>query len=154
VDQNLFRETLLELNDRPCAFEKAIFSGLCRCNQAERFNLAEREGVHCHRAESQGRCLRMLELLRQQARFALKISNDHATLPHNKALRLQVGGLRGLRMVVEGEERVTALMIDDVDGLMQQASDRYGDLESLPFGALIKEIAAYKGRRRRSDRKD
>ncbi len=153
MDQNIFRKTLLELNDRPCAFEKALLSGLCRCSRAERFNLAEREGVHCHAEAAQRRCLRLLELLRGKARFALRIGHVHETLPHNKALRLQIGGLRGLGMALDDQGGAVALTIDDIDGLVQAALGQYGELEDLPFAVMIKEIAAYKGRERRGGRK-
>lgn len=150
MDQQMFRETLLELDERPCVYEKAILSGLCRCSQAQRFNLAEREGVHCQRDEAQFTCQRLMELLRQRARFALRIGQDQEVLPHNKALRLQIGGLHGLYAAIH--EEIVPLVIADIYGLIHQALDEFDDLENLPFQLMIKEIAAYKGRDRKGKR--
>ena len=41
-----------------------------------------------------------LELLREQARFALRSEEQRKLLPHGKAIRLQVGGMRGLVKVL------------------------------------------------------
>lgn len=148
MDQDIFRQTLLELNDRVCVYEKSILSGVCRCSQADRFNLAEREGVHCRSDQSQQRCERLMELLRAKSRFALKLGAENSPLPHAKAMKLQIGGLRGLFLATnEGQEYPP--MLSDIHGLLDQVEQTFGELEKLPFGLVIKEIAAYKGRVRK-----
>jgi len=47
MDQDIFRRTYREVNERFCAFEKGVLTNNCECSQAERFCIAEREGVHC-----------------------------------------------------------------------------------------------------------
>ena len=148
MDQDVFRQTYFELNDRICVYEKSILSGLCRCSRAEKLNLAEREGVHCHDDQYQQRCERLMELMRTRARFALKIGAEGEPLSHNKAMRLQIGGLRGLYHA-NHEDQATPLVLTDISGLIDQSEETFGELENLPFEVLIKEIAAYKGRSRK-----
>lgn len=87
MDQDAFRSTYREVNERFCAFEKSILTNQCQCSQAEKFCIAEREGVHCKIDAGQGRCLKILDILRHQARFALKTNDQNSKiLPHGKAI--------------------------------------------------------------------
>lgn len=148
MDQDAFRETYREVNEVFCAFEKSVLTNECRCRQAERFCIAEREGVHCQSRNAQARCLRWLELLRAQARFALRTEADRRLLPHGKAIRLQVGGLRGLLGVLEPARGAADTVIDDVDATLERAERRYGALERLPFSDIMRSVADYRVRRR------
>lgn len=145
MDQDAFRQTYREVNEVYCAFEKSVLTNECGCRCAERFCIAEREGVHCRSQPSQTRCLHWLGLLREQARFALRTEEGRKILPHGKAIRLQVGGMRGLTVVL-GETKDSA--IADVDGLLGEAEARYGRLEDLPFSEIMREVAAYQVRKR------
>lgn len=152
MDQDLFRQTYREVNEVYCAFEKSVLTNECRCSQAERFCIAEREGVHCKSTQSQGRCLKWLELLREQARFALRTEEERRLLPHGKAIRLQVGGMRGLLGIL-GDDDGTPIAIDDVDALLAQAEQQFGQLEALPFSKIMREVAAYQVRKRAKRRR-
>jgi len=148
MDNETFRQTYRAINERFCPYEKSILTNNCRCSRAHRFCIAEREGVHCGSDPAQARCLELLDTLRRQARFALKSTDDRAALPHAKAMRIQVGGLRGLHAALAPDDPVPA-KIDDINALIETAIARFGDLASLPFQPIIQQIAAYKGRRLR-----
>ena len=148
MDQDLFRQTYREVNEVYCAFEKSILTNECRCTLAERFCIAEREGVHCRAEPSQARCLRWLELLREQARFALRTEEERRLLPHGKAIRLQVGGMRGLLKVLDQVPANETVDIDDVDGTLGAAEARFGALERLPYADIMRDVAAYQVRKR------
>jgi hypothetical protein len=147
MDQDAFRQTYREVNEVFCAFEKSVLTNECRCSRAERFCIAEREGVHCRSEPGQARCLKWLELLREQARFALRTDEERRLLPHGKAIRLQVGGMRGLTLLMmpDVEKQVT---IEDVDALLAGAEQRFGTLETIPFSEIMREVAAYQVRKR------
>jgi hypothetical protein len=145
VDSDAFRDTYRAMNERFCAYEKAILTNNCACSRAERFCIAEREGVHCNADTAQALCLEALDTLRHQARFALKATHDSAVLPHNKAMRIQVGGLRGIHVALHPEVPAPG-RIADVHGLLIQACERFGSLAALPFQVVIQQIAAYQGR--------
>jgi len=149
MDHDAFRKTYRDMNDRFCLFEKSILSGQCGCALAERFCLAEREGVHCRSDEAQQQCQNLIRLLRQHSRFTLKSSDETGTLPHAKAIRLQVGGLRGLHASLH-DQQPPASSIKDIHDLINKAAETFNGLDHLPFQEIIKQIAAYKGRSRRS----
>ncbi len=145
MDQDAFRDTYKAVNERRCPYEKAVLTGNCGCTQAKRFCIAEREGLCCGADAAQARCLEYLEHLRTLARFALKTNDSHSALPHAKAMRIQVGGLRGVQaaLALETDDRRP---IEDVDALLRAAIERFGSLADLPYQGIIQQIAAYKGR--------
>lgn len=146
MDNQVFRETYDAINERYCPFEKSILTNQCACSRAQRFCIAEREGVHCQADEAQARCIGLLQLLRNQARFALKTTDGSAALPHAKAMRVQVGGLRGLHRALHPETPAPN-KIEDVDAIVEAAILRFGSLEALPFQLIVQQITAYRGRR-------
>jgi hypothetical protein len=103
MDQDAFRETYREVNENFCAFEKSVLINQCNCSKAERFCIAEREGVHCLSEEGQARCLDALSILRDHATFALRELTE-GKLPHGKAMRVQIGGMRGLNKLLNGDD--------------------------------------------------
>ncbi|MEJ2452700.1 MAG: hypothetical protein P8103_00895 [Candidatus Thiodiazotropha sp.] len=146
MDQDVYRRTYREMNERPCVYEKSLLSRNCSCSQAKKVCIAEREGVHCGSDEAQAQCIELMETLRKQARFALKSNDNQGVLPHGKAMRLQVGGLRGLFLLLHPDEERAPDCIDDVYGLINQAQECFNGLENLPYQRLIQQVAAYKGR--------
>jgi hypothetical protein len=156
LDQDAFRDTYNAVNERRCPYEKSILTGNCACSRAKRFCIAEREGVHCTADDAQARCLEFLEHLRSRARFAVKTTDGHSALPHAKAMRIQVGGLRGLAGVLGNGDQPDVReqqTVDDVHGLLQTAIRRFGGFAELPFGQIIQQVAAYKGRQSFRDRR-
>ena len=147
MDQDAFRTTYREINERFCAYEKGILTNNCACSLAHKFCIAEREGVHCASDEAQATCVQLLDLLRRQARFALKTTSDRTALPHAKAMRIQVGGLRGIEAALNPNQPVPA-RIADIRRTIETAIAEYGSLADLPFQEIVKQIAAYQGRQR------
>lgn len=147
MDNDAFRTTYRAVNERFCPYEKSILTNSCGCALARKFCIAEREGVQCGDEAAQMTCLHLLDLLRQQARFALKSTDTQAALPHAKAMRVQVGGLRGIRAALAPEEPVPSF-IEDVRATVLDAIQTFGSLEQLPFPLVMQQIAAYQGRKR------
>ncbi|NNJ91266.1 MAG: hypothetical protein HKP55_06300 [Gammaproteobacteria bacterium] len=154
MDQDAFRTTYREVNERFCAFEKSLLTNQCTCSQSERFCIAEREGVHCHIDDGQQRCLEVLDNLREQARFALRTDNDsRRTLPHGKAIRIQVGGMRGIYHVLNPAEPIPETVID-INAVLVKALEKYSDFSKLPFSDIMQQIAAYDVKKRSRRHKD
>jgi hypothetical protein len=147
MDNEMFRRTYRAINERFCPFEKGILTNNCDCSRSQRFCIAEREGVHCNSDAAQSRCIELLDLMRQNARFALKSTEERTALPHAKAMRVQVGGLRGLHAAVEPEKPIPA-KITDIDAIIGAALARFGDLASIPYSIVMQQIAAFQGRKR------
>lgn len=146
MDQDAYRKTYEQINERPCLFEKCLFAGHAGCCQSEKFNLGEREGIRCKSDSARSQCAELLNLLRHHSRFVLKASHESGVLNHVQTLRIQAGGLRGLGQVMEKHQEAIRF-VPDIFTLVSRAREQHGSLESLPFNRIIQQIAAFKGRR-------
>lgn len=136
------------LNEQPCVFEKTINARRANCSCATRFNLAEREGIACNSSERYKHCCTLLQELRKNASFALHISHIDGPLPHANEIRLQAGGLSGLQDIMLEKDSTTADM-NDINGLITAAEQKFGPIEKLPYTEIMKAIVHFKGRQRR-----
>lgn len=146
VEEDEYRSTYHALNRRRCAFEKAVLSHRCGCVCSTRFYLADREGISCDSEKAYQYCNRFIILLRENAKFALKITSLESELPHAKEIKVQNGGLLGLQRMLRPD-----LIIDkvsDVAGLIGRANQIYGSPEQFPYQEIVKSIASFEGRKR------
>ncbi len=151
MDQNAFRQTYQEINPCRCLYEKSLLSNRAGCAKAQRFCIAEREGVECLSTTAQTQCDEFLTQLQHQARFALKVGGT-AQLPHPKALRLQLGGLEGLDAVIN-PDAAEPRVIDNIFGLISAARSLFGELNAIPFQQIIPYLAAHQEPERRTRHK-
>jgi hypothetical protein len=152
MDEEAYRRLYREVNDRQCLYEKAILANHCRCGRMQKLLLAEREAAHCDSSEGQQRCGAYLKALRKAMRFALKSGDEGAGLPHARAMRLQVGGMRGLyRALHNGEE--PPVPIPNIQALLRQGLQRWDHFERFPFQQILREVATWEGRKPRRRRK-
>lgn len=146
VEEDEYRSTYRNVNKRRCVFEKAILSRRCSCICSTRFYLADREGIACDSQAVHERCSRFIELLRENAKFALKITTLDGELPHAKEIKVQNGGLLGLQRVLRPD--LGSANVADVAGLTTLGMRTYGSLEQFPYREIVKSIAKFEGRRR------
>ncbi len=146
VEEDQYRSTYKHVNERRCAFEKAVLSHRCSCSCSARFYLADREGIACDSGKAHARCEKLVHLLRENAKFALKLSSLEGELPHAKEIKVQNGGLLGLQHVLRPD--LTTGSVVDIAGLTTLGEHTYGALEALPFREIVKSIVSFEGRRR------
>lgn len=151
MEEDEYRSTYAAVNERRCVLEKALNSRTVTCSHSERFYLADREGVGCKSDAAQRRCLNLLTRMRDGARFALQMTHIGGPLPHNKEIKVQVGGLLGLQAQLH-PERTEAAAVEDVFGLVNAAEQRFGAVTAFPYQDMVKHITRYQGRSRRSER--
>jgi len=147
VDESAFRETYRDVNRCACVFEKTILTRNGNCSLADRFCIAEREGVRCLSDSAQRRCSSFLDWVREQTRFALKDLAGAPALPHGRAIRIQIGGLRGLRAVMTGIE--SDAMVDDIQVLLRQALGDTVDFNRIEVAPVVRAVAAFRPKQRR-----
>ncbi|MGA7179650.1 MAG: hypothetical protein WBX11_08715 [Thiobacillaceae bacterium] len=142
-NEDAYSDARKSINPTPCAFEKAVLALCVTCELAQKHLLAERETVNCRDAEAQKTCVELRKALRTHSAFTLKITNLNSPVPHSKEIRAQCGGLKGLQNAMTGSANVA-----NVRKVVQDALSRYGDLESLPYSAIVQTVANFTIRRR------
>ena len=146
MDENEYKATYHEIAENRCVFEKALTNNQCKCRFSQHFWLADREGYACKYREISIICRDILKKLRENARFLLKLPSVGAQLPHNMDLRVQVGGLRGLRAVLDSDEKEA--LITDIRSLIEQAEQQYENMDVLPYNEIVQSIASFKVQKR------
>lgn len=133
-----------------CPFEKVILGAYAGCTQAQRFFIAERTGVECTSDIALNNCRTLIKLVRENARFALKVTDTAAPMAFGKEMKIMAGGLAGLETVVHGQPQKPPGRpeIRDIHGLVQQAQTQFGSLTALPYPEIMKSVAAFHLRKR------
>lgn len=149
MDEENYHTTYQQLNTRPCIYSKAVFSRYFRCSHAENFYLADRIGISCSNTDAWQCCQVLHTHLQEIAHFALKrtplASNE--SLPHAQELKLQIGGLLGIQKVLIAAQHIDDM--PDIQQLLQQAQQQFGDLQRLPYNQIVRSITVFQPRRKR-----
>lgn len=146
MDEKAYKSTYRRVNENPCQFAKAIQCRVCHCDRAQKVLLAEREVMACKSPGGSLRCAEVLETLREQSRFALGMTRVDERLPHGKEIKVQVGGLLGLKRAITGEDQPE--QVEDINHLIHQGLAKYGSLAHFPYGELVQSVTAYRQRQR------
>ena len=150
MEEDEYKSTYSELTSVPCVFEKALTNHRLKCSLSNHFCLADREGYSCENFESSAKCNELLQRLRKNSAFALKIRDIDSVLPHNMEVRVQVGGVTGLAKLVNKNSKVEQLSsLDDIHGVLNQVIEQFGSLDKLPYSEIIQSVVQFQGRRRR-----
>ena len=149
MEEKEYKSAYSEIASIRCEFEKALTNNKGRCSYSRHFWLADREGYACKSGESSAKCRELLQKLRENSRFILKLQQTGDKLPHNMEIRVQAGGLNGIQALF-AVERDGA--VEDIRQLVEQAETEYGSLEKLPFDRIVQSISSYQGRKSRKRR--
>ena len=154
MDEDQYRAAYNEFNPNRCIFEKAITNRRCDCTLKHRFVLATREGVACQSEQALIRCTSVLDAIRNNARFSLKVITIDGPMPHNKELQVQAGGMLALQTLLSDTGPKTELKtelqtVTNIHKTMQTALSQYTSIEQLPYGEIVKGIVKYVSRPKR-----
>ena len=128
-----------------CVFAKALLAHAAVCERVERRWLGEREVLECTSPVARTNCDTLAALMHERARFALRLPPPGALLLHTQALRVQCGGLAGLRAAVKADA-------PDVHRMVGQAQEDAGSLTELPWDEIVAAMRAWSPRRRHTPR--
>jgi len=146
VEESEYKSTYSEIASIRCEFEKSLTNNKARCAYSRHFWLADREGYACKSEESSAKCRGLLEKLRENSRFILKLQQIGDKLPHNMEIRVQAGGLSGVQSLFTSGQQDK---IEDIHALIEKAEAEFGGLEQLPFDQIVQSISRYQGRKSR-----
>ena len=146
MDERQYRSTYHSINPERCVFEKAINTRVCNCNKAQRFNLADREGVACKSAQGLERCSTLISQLRNKAKFVFQRIEESQVLGHTEEIKIQNGGLLGLQSLLGSDSDKS---VEDIDNLINSALVKFTSSDQLPYSQLMQSISNYQLRNKR-----
>ncbi len=128
----------------PCVFARAVLARQAACPLATVALVGEAERAQCASPVANTNCATLHALLRERARFALRLPPPETPLPHASELRLQCGGLRGLAVVLGEPDAVPP----DVHALVTRSRAAFDGLLGIPFAAVVASMVRWEGRPR------
>lgn len=149
MEENEYKSVYNERTTIRCVFEKALTNHKAKCSLSDHFCLADREGYACKDKESSFNCREVLDKLRENSRFVLKLREIDGPLPHNMEIRVQAGGLMGVARLVDQLPAEGQLAASDINTVVQAVIAQYGSLDALPYDEIVQSIVQYQGRKRR-----
>ena len=148
MDEDAYRDIYNTVNSDRCVFEKAITNQRCRCEMKDPKLIATREAVGCLSKAALNNCTTFLNVMRQNARFSLKVITIEGPMPHNKELQVQAGGCLQLDklLFVEHQENKQA---ENVYQIVNAALQEFGSIDQFPYSEIVQGIVKYKSRKKR-----
>lgn len=143
MDERRYHLTREQINRLPCVFEKALLAQVAVCEAAQRLYLAEREMVACREPLVRAACGQLYSLLRTNSAFALKVRDTRLPLPHAMLMKVQCGGLTGLKALLDPVAHAP-----DVLQLVRLAQAEYGGFDALPFSRIVQGVVHWPMRKR------
>ena len=143
MDEDAFKSARADINRLPCVFENALLSGCAVCELSASHAVAERQIIACTSPVARVDCGQLAALLREKSAFALRLTSTRRILPHAMMMKIQCGGLQGMRQALD-----PVAGQPDVRRMVLKGRERYGELARLPFSDIVQGVAAFRLRRR------
>jgi hypothetical protein len=143
MNDSAFRHAKGEVNRLPCVFARALREQHAVCEFSVRADIAG--PPQCAQPLARISCGEFDGLLREKSVFALGRLPRNGKIPMSEQRRLHVGGLTGLRDLIDA-----AAPAPNVHRLLRDAISRYGELSQLPFAKIIQRIASSPPSRRKT----
>jgi len=130
-----------------CPFRATIMTRTFGCEYAEEITRREGPDIACNSNPANRQCVDFFSRLKTDALAELGYEDDLPTMPASVLQQIQFGGLLGLNDAVQGSSGSET--VANIFQLMEQAKQKYHQLEDFPYEDCIAAIKACKLKRRR-----
>jgi hypothetical protein len=136
------------VDDLKCPFRRVLLPGDFGCRHAIVVTRREGPDIACDSASTNALCAEVLIQLKQYGLPAFGHVDDLTELPHGVAMKVQMGGLRGLQRLA-GVAAADPKVVADVGGVVTAAVERYGGATAIPYSDVVEDMSAFQLKRRR-----
>jgi hypothetical protein len=131
-----------------CPFSKPILGQWCACEYARVGDRCSGKMVCTQADERRETCLQLVQLLKKNTRFTLNLSDTDTQINHAQAMKIKCGGLLGMQRILKTNSEDRPSIVD----VINQAKERYGSIESFPFGEIIRDISSFSHRKSKREK--
>ena len=117
------------------------------CRHAEEITRRGGPDIACTNNPARLDCERLFGCLKAAALPAFGIEDDLLTMPHSVIQKIQFGGLLGLQSELH-PELTDSGQVANIHGLVEEATEHFGDIDNIPCDAYSDHITAYQLKRR------
>ncbi len=136
------------MTDLICPFSATLARDDFSCPRARQVIRRGGTEFSCDSETSRARCEQLFENCKQAALPAFDVEDDLTLMPRSVLVKVQFGGLLGLRRLVTGQAGGDG-RVDDIDALVDTAIGQFSGLDSIPCEQLVDDITGWKLPRRR-----
>lgn len=133
--------------DLLCPFSAPVVKKDFACKYAQEIIRRGGSEVACQQSSSHNVCSALHGRIKTSALQAMALEDDLLTLPHNVLVKIQYGGLLGLKNLVEESQQDD--VVEDIASLVSNVMSRFVTLENIPLDSVDQTIIDYKTQRRR-----
>ncbi len=130
-----------------CAFSQTLIGGQFTCAHAEAVVRRGGAEIACRSADASLRCATLLQSLKDAALPTFGVTDDLLSMPHSVLVKIQFGGLLGVRRLLDAGGDATG-SVADINALLEQALDKFGILNAIPCADIIDDMTGFQPRRR------
>lgn len=131
-----------------CAFSNTLVTGQFGCEKGMQVTRRGGPDVACASDEDHQQCEKLFLRMKQTALPAFGVEDDLLSMPHSVLVKIQFGGLLGLRRL-QGDSTDESAAIKNIHGLVSQAIGKHGGLDAIPCQAFVEDMTSYQLKRRR-----
>ena len=137
------------MSEYKCPFSPVQASGTCRCRHAQEVVRRGGSEFDCREPAVHALCCSLVQHLNSTALTALGYEDDLAQTPKSVYERILLGGLQGLRLLLDATDREPQTA--DIGSVVEALRERYPAMEWIPVADFLPAIEActLKKRRRR-----
>lgn len=127
-----------------CAFASPLVTEQYTCHLAQQVVRRGGTEVACQDNAACARCEAVFEWLKQVCLPEFEVEDDLTRMPHSILQKIQFGSLAGLQVLLQYAQPDSV----DIDQLLNQAADKFGGVDALPYRELVETITHYQLKRR------
>lgn len=129
-----------------CIFGGTMASGQFGCEMAR--SVVRRGGVEfdCAAPAAHVHCAALFERLKTVALPAFGVEDDLLSMPHSVQIKIQLGGLLGLKRLLQ--EETPDQQLPDIYGFVGRVLRKYGGPDDVPCGDVAQDMINCKLKRR------
>jgi hypothetical protein len=135
------------MQEYKCAFSNTQVTGQFACENGKPVTRRDGPNVVCTSDEAHQQCELLFQRMKQAALPAFGVEDDLLSMPHSVMVKIQFGGLLGLRRL-QGTNTDESADVNNIHGLVVQAIGKHGGLDTIPCQALVEDMTSYKLKRR------
>ena len=136
------------MSDLLCPFSAPLVKNDFSCNYAQEIIRRGGAEIACQDQHAHSRCSELHNTIKTAALQAMNLEDDLLSLPHSVLIKIQYGGLTGLKVLIEDSVQ-TDSRVDDIVSLVSKAMDKFTTLDAIPMASITATIMDYKAQRRR-----
>lgn len=136
------------MEEHKCAFSNTLVTGQFGCDKGEQVTRRGGPDVVCASDAAHRQCEKLFQRMKQAALPAFGVEDDLLSMPHSVHVKIQFGGLLGLRRL-QGNATDESAVVKNIHGLVGQAIGKHGGLDAIPCQAFVEDMTSYQLKRRR-----